>query len=106
MRDGKIRRLVSYSWRRNDRDVSGIAGLRAEDKPRWGDVPLAVRQALERLLGASVRRAIRAWGGYGPTPTFRLRLSDDRRDVAVGRAPSVPFSPLLGRVHCRIRSMI
>ncbi|MHB0878477.1 MAG: hypothetical protein ACYC5O_20770 [Anaerolineae bacterium] len=47
-----------------------------EPKPTWQAVPSAVRHATEDALGAKVRRALRAWGGYGPTPTYRLRLSD------------------------------
>lgn len=47
-----------------------------EPKPTWSTVPPAVRRAAEHLLGARVRRAMRAWGGYGPTPTYRLRLAD------------------------------
>ncbi len=30
------------------------------------------------IAGASVVRGTRVWGGYGPTPTFRLRLADGR----------------------------
>jgi hypothetical protein len=47
-----------------------------EPKPEWSAVPDAVQQAAEDVLGARVRRAQRAYGGYGPTPTYRLRLSD------------------------------
>ena len=50
-----------------------------EPKPPWRGVPTAVRRAVERSLGARVGRAQRAWGGYTPSPTFRLRLEDGRR---------------------------
>lgn len=50
-----------------------------EDKLPWRRVPIAVRQKVEVALGVSVVRAARVWGGYGPTPTFRLVLADGRR---------------------------
>ncbi len=50
-----------------------------ELKPTWRTIPLAVRRAAEGQLGAPVQRAMRVWGGYTPTPTYRLRLADGRR---------------------------
>lgn len=50
-----------------------------EAKLPWKDVPQAVRQQVERALGAPVRRAARIWGGYTSTPTYRLALADGRR---------------------------
>ncbi|HMN29002.1 MAG TPA: phosphotransferase [Caldilineaceae bacterium] len=50
-----------------------------EQKPSWRQVPKAVRQQVETVLGAPVRRAARIWGGYAPTPTYRLALHDGRR---------------------------
>lgn len=50
-------------------------------------MPIPVREALERLLGAPVGRAMRAWGGYTPTPTFRLGLRDGRRVFVKGAHP-------------------
>lgn len=50
-----------------------------EDKLPWRRVPGAVRGQVEAALGAPVRRAARIWGGYSPTPTFRLALADGRR---------------------------
>jgi len=49
-----------------------------EAKPPWQNVPPAVRAEVAAVLGSAVRRAMRIWGGYGPTPTFRLRLADGR----------------------------
>jgi len=49
-----------------------------EAKPPWRTVPRGVRRAAEELLGTEVRRALRVWGGYSPTPTYRLRLADGR----------------------------
>lgn len=50
-----------------------------EAKPPWRQVPKAVRRQIEAALGAPVVRAARIWGGYAPTPTFRLTLADGRR---------------------------
>lgn len=50
-----------------------------EPKPPWRSVPAEVRRQVEEMLGAGVARAMRVWGGYGPTPTYRLRLTDGRR---------------------------
>jgi thiamine kinase-like enzyme len=50
-----------------------------EEKPRWGAVPLAVRRHVDEALGAQVARAARVFGGYSPTPTFRLQLADGSR---------------------------
>lgn len=55
-----------------------------EAKPAWKQVPLAVRQHIENALGAPVVRAMRIWGGYGPTPTYRLALADGRRAFLKG----------------------
>jgi fructosamine-3-kinase len=50
-----------------------------ETKLPWRQVPKVVRQQVEAALGSPVRRAARIWGGYSPTPTFRLALADGRR---------------------------
>jgi hypothetical protein len=50
-----------------------------EEKLPWRRVPKSVRQQVEEALGAPVVRAARIWGGYSPTPTFRLALADGRR---------------------------
>ena len=51
----------------------------AEPKPPWRSVPAAVRRRVEELAGSRVRRAARVWGGYAPSPTFRLLLDGDAR---------------------------
>jgi len=58
-----------------------------EPKPPWSALPLAVRRAAAETLGAQIARAARIWGGYGPSPTFRLRLADGRRAFFKGSAP-------------------
>ncbi|MFP6594164.1 MAG: hypothetical protein VB860_04180 [Dehalococcoidia bacterium] len=55
-----------------------------EEKTPWRNVPAAVKAETARLLGSPVARATRAWGGYGPTPTCRLRLRDGRRAFIKG----------------------
>jgi hypothetical protein len=50
-----------------------------EFKLPWQQVPQAVRQRVALALGAPVRRATCIWGGYAPTPTYRLVLEDGRR---------------------------
>ena len=50
-----------------------------EDKLPWKRVPKAIRHEIEAALGAPVKRAARIWGGYSPTPTYRLVLTDGRR---------------------------
>jgi hypothetical protein len=50
-----------------------------EPKPPWSVVPTPVKARVEATLGSPVQRASRVWGGYGPTPTFRLRLANGGR---------------------------
>lgn len=50
-----------------------------EDKLPWKKLPVALRQQVSNTLGSPVVRAMRVWGGYSPTPTFRLALVDGRR---------------------------
>jgi hypothetical protein len=50
-----------------------------EPKPTWQVVPRAVRHRVDGMVGAHVIRALRVWGGYAPSPTFRLFLRDGRR---------------------------
>jgi hypothetical protein len=47
-------------------------------------VPGAVRSAAEQVVGAPILRAVRVWGGYAPSATFRLFLADGRRLVFKG----------------------
>ena len=61
-----------------------MSRLGAEPKPTWQQVPRAVRRETERALGAPVRRALRVWGGYAPSATFRLFLADGRRAIFKG----------------------
>ncbi len=58
-----------------------------EDKPAWAAVPRSVRAEAERLLGTTVLRAVRAYGGYGPSATFVLNLDDQRQVFFKGTYP-------------------
>ena len=58
-----------------------------EDKPVWAQVPRAVRERTEEMLGARVVRARRAFGGYGPSATFVLTLDYGRRAFFKGVYP-------------------
>jgi Ser/Thr protein kinase RdoA (MazF antagonist) len=50
-----------------------------EAKLPWKRIPKIIRQRVDDALGSRVIRAVRVWGGYGPTPTYRLMLEDGRR---------------------------
>jgi hypothetical protein len=70
----------------------GIRGVEA--KPVWRAVPDAVRAAVEQRLGTGVRRAVRTWGGYAPSATFRLVLADGRAAFFKASYPIPADSPL------------
>ncbi len=50
-----------------------------EDKPTWSVVPQSVKDAVERVLGFAVKRAVRTYGGYAPSATFLLTLDGGSR---------------------------
>jgi len=50
-----------------------------EDKPPWSAVPRPVREEAEQVIGARIVRAVRKYGGYGPSATFELALDNGRR---------------------------
>src|SRR5579859_3367613 len=56
-----------------------MSDIEREEKLPWRLVPAAIRQHVEEILGSSVARGTRVWGGYGPTPTYRLVLADGKR---------------------------
>jgi Ser/Thr protein kinase RdoA (MazF antagonist) len=83
----------------------------AEAKPTWRSVPPSVRAATGELLGAPVVRAMRIWGGYSPTPTFRLRLADGQRAFFKAASPdSTPFAQIAHgreeRVYLELEDLI
>ena len=51
-------------------------------------VPREIKEEVAALLGAPVARATRAYGGYAPSATFRLRLGDGRRVFFKGVYPT------------------
>ncbi|MDA1279916.1 MAG: hypothetical protein O3B95_07730, partial [Chloroflexi bacterium] len=50
-----------------------------EPKPEWRSVPAAVREQVTKTLVSPVARAMRIWGGYGLSPTYRLRLNNGKK---------------------------
>ncbi len=50
-----------------------------EAKPTWQSLPVEVRARVAQALGSEVVRAARVWGGYSPSPTFRLTLANGQR---------------------------
>lgn len=50
-----------------------------EAKPTWQSLPIEVRAQVAQALGSDVVRAARVWGGYSPSPTFRLKLGNGQR---------------------------
>lgn len=58
-----------------------------EPKPVWRHLPKSVRGFAADALGVGITSGMRAWGGYSPSPTFRLRLADGRRVFLKGCAP-------------------
>jgi hypothetical protein len=65
-----------------------------EAKPTWQHVPIAVRRRTEAVLGTRVTRALRSWGGYSPSATFRLALADGRTVFLKATYPLDPDSPV------------
>jgi hypothetical protein len=58
-----------------------------EPKPDWSEVPVELRDALVRLVGASFVDAAIVWGGYGPSATFMLTTADNRKLFCKGTHP-------------------
>lgn len=58
-----------------------------EAKPTWQSLPPAVRRRATETLGSEIVRAARIWGGYSPSPTFRLRLANGQRAFFKGCGP-------------------
>jgi hypothetical protein len=58
--------------------------VQREPKPFWREVPQELKEDIANVLGAPVRRAVRIFGGFGPSATFRLFLADGRTAFAKG----------------------
>ena len=58
-----------------------------EDKPPWSAVPSRLKADVARVLGSAVVRAVRTYGGYGPSATYVLTLADGRRAFFKGTYP-------------------
>src|SRR5579885_681065 len=74
-------------------EESQMSRTGVEAKLPWSSVPETIRQQVAVALGAPVVRAMRIWGGYAPTPTYRLVLANGRRAFLKGTfAESNEFS--------------
>ena len=77
--------FARYSPGQGDELYSPLhAANRDRRKTPWRNVLAPIKNERARLLGSPVARVTRAWGGYGSTPTFRLRLRDGRRAFFTG----------------------
>lgn len=63
--------------------------MKRESKPEWSEVPDELKQAIETLAGARIVEATVAWGGYGPSATFILRLADGGKLFCKGTHPGL-----------------
>lgn len=80
-----------------------MARAGVEPKPTWQALPRSVRTAVQAAIGAPVRRAARIWGGYSPSPTFRLHLADGRRAFVKLAGPlDTEFARLAFRRELRV----
>jgi hypothetical protein len=68
-------------------------------KTAWHDVPVQVRQEIERALGSRVADASTQAGGFTPGCAARLRLADGERAFVKGVAETA--SPDAARMHRR-----
>lgn len=79
----------------------------SKDRPRWGDLPLAVRAAVEDLVGGSVRQASSCSGGFSPGFASRLVLADGRRCfVKAMDAVARPQEAEFHRAEARINAVL
>jgi hypothetical protein len=63
----------------------------------WTDLPLGVRHAVERIVGARVVEAVSQSGGFSPGTAGRVRTADGRRAFTAVRARQNELSASLHR---------
>ncbi|WP_433535078.1 phosphotransferase [Micromonospora sp. CA-249363] len=69
----------------------------------WGDLPAAVRSAVEEIVGDRVVEAVSQPGGYSPGTADRVRTATGRRAFVKAVNPALnPDSPVLHRAEARI----
>jgi hypothetical protein len=61
--------------------------MRRESKPSWNEVPSDAKAELDRIVGAPIREATIAWGGFGPSATFILDTGEGRKFFCKGTHP-------------------
>ncbi len=59
-----------------------------EPKPSWSDVPKGLRAEIETLIGARIAAAEIVRGGFGPSATFILTTSENKKFFCKGAHPS------------------
>lgn len=67
----------------------------AEPKPAWSAVPQEVKERVAKVLGSTVARAERVYGGYAPSATFRLKLANGKRAFFKASYPAPKGSGVL-----------
>jgi aminoglycoside phosphotransferase (APT) family kinase protein len=73
----------------------------------WADMPAAVRNAIERRLGARVASAVSLRGGFSPGVAARVRTVDGRVAFVKAASPHPnPHTPALHRREARIATLL
>jgi len=73
----------------------------------WAEVPVAVRAAVEDMLGDTVAEAVTQPGGFSPGVAARLRLAGGGRAFVKAVAPHLnPESPGMHRAEARIAAVL
>ncbi|MET8525724.1 phosphotransferase [Micromonospora sp. NPDC005172] len=68
----------------------------------WGDLPAAVRSAVEGIIGDRVVEAVSQSGGYSPGTADRVRTATGRRAFVKAVSPAQnPDSPVMHRAEAR-----
>ncbi|HJW42179.1 MAG TPA: aminoglycoside phosphotransferase family protein [Rhizomicrobium sp.] len=58
-----------------------------EPKPRWDEVPAALRAQIAEIVGEPIAGGGIAWGGYGPTASFVLTTASGAKHFCKGTHP-------------------
>jgi hypothetical protein len=58
-----------------------------EPKPRWDEVPAALRIRIAEIVGEPIASGEIAWGGYGPTASFILTTASGAKNFCKGTHP-------------------
>lgn len=61
--------------------------MKREPKPSWHEVPAALRDDISAIVGEPIVSAEVAWGGFGPTASFKLTTAAGRTFFCKGTHP-------------------